>query len=105
MASRRSVKPAAGEHALAIRLRQVRRDAGLTVEQAAGALGLAVTDLHDLEAGLWHIPASTMVRAARAYHAAPSSMLPRETDWRLGRTVAELDASEGDYGTLDARQR
>ena len=105
MADRLNLKRAEGDHALANRLRQVRRDAGLTVEQAAGALGLAVADLHELEAGLWHIPASTLVRAAKTYHAAPSSMLPREADWRLGRTVAELDASEDGHGTAGARRR
>ena len=105
MANRLNLTRAEGEHALANRLRQVRQDSGLTPEQAAHALGLAVTDLHELEAGLWHLPASTLVRAAKAYHAIPISMLPRETDWRLGRTVAELDASEDGHGTAGARRR
>ena len=89
------------DHAQAIRLRQARLDAGLSVGRAARALQMTEAALRDLEEGVEPVRSSLLVRAARVYGAAPSAMLPRSSDLRLGQVVAAMDASEraGDLGS------
>jgi transcriptional regulator with XRE-family HTH domain len=67
--------PTQGDSQVGRRIRELRRDLGLTLKQVAATIGVTAAQLHRYEVGSTRVAASRLVDIARALKASPAELL------------------------------